>query len=250
MSNTLKAVIAAGGSGTRLRPLTTVTNKHLLPVYNKPVIFYAIEKLVNSGIDRIMIVTSKDEVDTFIKLLGSGEAFTSANSGKQIQITYGIQNKPNGFIYCMYIAKEYIGDDNCALYLGDNIFEDDLSKTIREFKTGATVFLKDVPDPKRFGIATIKDGLVVGVTEKPKQPKSNLAVTGLYLFDNSIFKKIAKLKPSARGELEGTHVLNQYIREKALTAHILRHEWFDVGTFDNLLRAGVYMQDKSKHGEI
>src|SRR3989338_11136322 len=147
----MKSVILAGGKATRLNPLTLVTNKHLLPVYDKPVIYYAIEKLVSSGIDRIMIVTSPGHIHDFVQLLGSGQNFVSVKSGKQIQIVYGIQNEPSGIADGLYIAKDYVGTDNCVLYLGDNIFEDEIKKQIKDFKDGATVFLKKVSDPKRFG---------------------------------------------------------------------------------------------------
>jgi glucose-1-phosphate thymidylyltransferase len=151
----MKGVILTGGFGTRLHPVTKVTNKHLLPIFNKPVIYYGIEKLVEAGIDKIMIITNPQFVEGFVNLLGSGQDFISKNTGKQIQIVYGIQNEPSGIAQGLWIAKDYVGNDNCVLYLGDNIFEDDISEYIKQFKDGATIFLKEVSDPKRFGVAVI-----------------------------------------------------------------------------------------------
>lgn len=243
----MKGIILAGGNGTRLNPLTLVTNKHLLPVYNKPIIYYAVEKLVEAGIDRIMIVSSPHHLNDFVSLLGSGQAFISPKTKKQIQIVYGIQNRPSGLTDGLYIAKDYIGQDNCMLMLGDNIFMDTFTKEVRSFKNGARIFLKEVPDPERFGVAEIdSDNNVLGVEEKPKKPKSNLAVVGAYIFDNTVFKKMIGQKPSARGEYEITYVINKYIKENKLRAQILKHEWFDVGTFDSLLGASAYMQKHSQ----
>lgn len=232
---------------TRLQPLTLVTNKHLLPVYDKPVIYYAIEKLVSAGIDKMMIVTSPGHVDDFVKLLGSGQNFRSKKTGKQIQIVYGIQNTPSGIARGLWIAKDYIGSEACILYLGDNIIEDDLAPHVKSFKNGAMVFLKKVPDPERFGIATIgKDGLVTSIEEKPKKPKSDMAVVGAYIYDNTVFEKLLGQKPSDRGEYEITYVNNKYIKERKLRAVELKKTWLDVGTIDSLLEAGIYMKKKGQ----
>jgi len=243
----MKGVILAGGNGTRLRPLTLATNKHLLPVYDKPVIYYAIEKMVDAGVDRIMIVTSPEYNGAFIKLLQSGTGFISKKTGHQIQIVYGVQNEPNGIAYGLCIAKEYVGDDDCLFYLGDNIIEDDISKYVKNFKGGATVFLKEVDNPSHFGIATVKNGKVTHIDEKPAYPKSNLAVIGLYIFDNTVFKKMDHQKPSARGEYEITWVNNQYIKENKLKAIELKKQWFDIGSFESLLEASNYMRNKTKN---
>lgn len=247
----MKAVILAGGSGTRLHPLTLVTNKHLLPVFDKPVIYYAIEKLVDAGITKIMVVTSPHHIDSFVKLLGSGQNFVpKSGAAKQIQIVYGIQNEPNGIAYGLFIAEDYIGDDNCVLFLGDNIFLDDITPAIRSFKKGAAVFLKKVPDPKRFGIAEVNSkGKIVGLEEKPLKPKSNLAVTGLYIYDNSVFDKIRKVSPSARGEHEITSVNALYLEEGALRPHMLQKEWFDIGNIDALHKASLFMKKRARHGK-
>lgn len=247
----MKGVILAGGSGTRLQPLTLATNKHLLALYNKPVIYYGVEKLVDAGIDRIMIVTSPCHVENFVRLLGSGENFVSKKTGRQVQIVYGIQNTASGIAYGMYIAKDYVGDDNCALYLGDNIFEDDIKDPIKKFKGGATVFLKEVRDPERFGVAEVdKKGKVISIEEKPLKPKSNLAVTGLYLFDKTAFDKVRDQKVSARGEYEITYINNLYIDEGKMHSVILKKPWFDIGTFDSLIEASNFMKAKSfnNHG--
>jgi glucose-1-phosphate thymidylyltransferase len=243
----MKAVILAGGSATRLRPLTVVTNKHLLPVYDKPVIYYTIEKLVRAGISRIMIVTSPHHIQDFVSLLGSGQNFKIKSGNKQIQIVYAIQNEPKGIAQGLYIAKDYIGNDDCILCLGDNIIEDDIDEHIRNFRGGASIFLKKVDDPERFGIATVdKSGRVLSVEEKPKKPKSDLAIVGMYIYDNTVFEKMAGQPTSARGELEITYLNNKFLEEGKLRAAVLKKEWFDIGTFDSLLQAGNFM--KKKHG--
>jgi len=242
-----KAVILAGGSGTRLRPLTLATNKHLLPLYDKPVIYYAIEKLVAAGIDRIMVVTSPEHIHSFIQALGSGEHWKPKDGKEsQIQITYGIQNKPGGIAQGLYIAKDYVGAEPCVLYLADNYIEDDIAEYVSSFKGGAMVFLKEVPDPERFGVATVgKDGKVIEIEEKPKTPKSDLAVVGLYLYDATVFDKMADQTPSERGEYEITYINNKYCKEGTLTAATLKGKWMDVGTFESLHEASMHLRDKA-----
>ncbi|TSC87188.1 MAG: glucose-1-phosphate thymidylyltransferase [Parcubacteria group bacterium Gr01-1014_8] len=241
-----KAIILAGGSGTRLRPLTLATNKHLLPLYDKPVIYHAIEKLVEAGISRIMVVTSPDHIDSFVRTLGSGQHWKPRNTDEsQIQIAYGIQNEPGGIAQGLYIARDYVGDEPCILFLGDNYFEDDLSAHIRDFTEGAMVFLKKVPDPHRFGIATLgKEGEVLSIEEKPKKPKSDLAVAGIYLYDNTVFEKMRDQKPSARGEYEITYVNNKYIKEGKLRATHLKKKWSDIGTIDSLIDVSHHIKKK------
>lgn len=245
----MKGIILAGGSGTRLHPLTAATNKHLLSVYDKPVIYYAVATLVDAGIDQIMIVTNPQHVDDFVKLLGSGKDFLSKRTHKQIQIVYTIQNEPHGIAHALYVASAYIGTDSCAVYLGDNVFEDDLRSHIRNFKKGAKIFLKEVSDPHRFGVAELgKGGKVLSIVEKPTNPKSNFAVTGLYLYDNTVIRKLKTQTPSARGEYEITGINNRYIKEGTLHSTILQKEWFDIGTFDSLLDASLHMRHK-KNGK-
>ena len=244
----MKGVILAGGSGTRLQPLTLVTNKHLLPVFDKPVIYYAIEKLVDAGISKIMVVTSPHHIDSFVRLLGSGQHFTpKGNKAKQIQIVYGIQNEPNGIAYGLFIAEDYVGKENCVLILGDNIITDNITPAIKNFKGGAAVFLKKVKDPERFGIATVdREGRVTSIEEKPRKPKSNLAVTGLYVYDNTVFDKIRKIQKSKRGEYEITSLNNLYLKEGALRSHQLAEEWFDIGTIESLHEALEFMKKRQK----
>ncbi len=175
-----------------------------------------------------------------------GQNFISKNNGKQIQIVYGIQNTPSGIVDGLYIAKDYIGNENCVLYLGDNIFEDDISEDIKKFKDGAVVFLKKVKDPERFGVATLdSQGTIIDITEKPSKPKSDLAVVGVYIYDNTVFDKMIGQKPSARGEYEITYVNKKYIQEKKLRAALLKKEWIDIGTFDSLIQASNYMKQKN-----
>ncbi len=243
-----KAVILAGGYGTRLHPLTLATNKHLLPLYHKPVISHAIDKLVDAGITRIMIVTGPEHLDDFARVVGSGEHWKPKNSPEhQIQVTYGIQNKPGGIAQGLFIAKEYVEGEPCVLYLGDNYIEDDLGPYLRGFKDGATIFLKEVPNPERFGVATVgKDGRVSAIQEKPKNPKSNLAVIGIYIYDETVFDKMRDQKPSKRGEYEITYVNNKYAKQKKLRAVTLKKKWFDVGTFDSLLDASQYVRKHAR----
>jgi glucose-1-phosphate thymidylyltransferase len=239
-----KGVLLAGGFGTRLHPLTKVTNKHLLPVYNRPVIYYAIDKMVGAGIDRIMIVTNPGHVDDFVNIIGSGPRWVSPHTGKQIQIVYGIQEAPTGIADGLWIAKEYVGSDDCMLYLGDNIIQDDLRPYVENFKGGATVFLKEVHDPERFGVAEINsENKIVGIEEKPEQPKSNLAVIGVYLYENAVFQKMVGLQPSDRGEYEITTVNQLFCTEGTLRGVRLEKPWFDIGTFDSLLKASQHMKE-------
>lgn len=240
----MKGIILAGGSGTRLHPLTKITNKHLLPLYNKPVIFHAVEKLVNAGIDRIMIVVSPAYLDDFVSVLGSGQDFKSKN-GHQVQIIYGIQNEPGGIAQGLCIAKDFVGAESCVLHLGDNIIEDDISEHVASFTSGAKIFLKSVHDPERFGVATLDEaGNVTEVIEKPKQPKTNFAVVGVYIYDNSVFTKMIGQPVSDRGEYEITWVTNKYIEEGSLKSGHVQGAWFDIGTFDSLLNASQYMREK------
>ncbi len=243
-----KAVILAGGRGTRLLPLTQVMNKHLLPLYDKPVIWHIIDKLVDTGITRMMIVINPEHVGDFARSIGSGEHWKPKNGdGEQIQITYGVQNKPSGIADGLYIAKDYVNDEPCLLYLGDNYIEDDLSPHVKSFESGAMIFLKKVPDPERFGIATIdKNDMILAIDEKPANPASDLAVVGVYLYDKTVFDKMRGQKPSARGEYEITHVNQKYLSEGTLRAVTLKGKWFDIGTFDSLIEAAQYLRSKAK----
>lgn len=229
----LKGVVLAGGTGSRLMPLTKVTNKHLLPVGTKPMIYYPIEKLTSAGIEQIMIVTGAEHMGDVVSLLGSGRAFGC-------QFTYKVQHETGGIAQALNLAEDFARGVPVAVVLGDNIFESSLKQYIDRFiaqKTGARVLLKQVQDPQRFGVAEIADNRIVRIEEKPKQPRSNYAVTGIYFYDTEVFDIIRTLKPSARGELEITDVNKAYISKGLLAYDILEGWWTDAGTFMSLTRA-------------
>lgn len=231
--NKLKGVILAGGTGSRLFPLTKVTNKHLLPVGRKPMIFHPIEKMAEAGVTDILIVTGVEHMGAVVGLLGSGKQFNC-------DFTYRVQDEAGGIAQALYLARDFVGDDRMIVILGDNLFEDNLADECKAFLShsgAARIFLKEVTDPQRFGVAEIVGFDVVRIEEKPTSPKSNLAVAGVYLFDNKAFKFIETLKPSARGELEITDVLNAYIADKNLQYSFLFGQWTDAGTFESLKRA-------------
>ncbi len=230
----MKGVILAGGLGTRVLPLTRVTNKHLLPVYDKPMIYYPIQCLVNASIEEIMIVTGGNDAGDFLRLLGNGHEF-----GLQ-DLHYTYQEGEGGIADALRLAEHFAEGDKIVIVLGDNIIEKNIRRAVGEFfaqRRGAKVLLKEVPDPERFGVAEIDNGRLVGIEEKPKQPKSNLAVTGIYMYDRQVFDIIHTLKPSGRGELEITDVNNAYIEQGTMTYDILEGWWTDAGTFKSLDRA-------------
>ncbi len=226
----MKGIILAGGNGTRLYPLTRVTNKHLLPVYNKPMIYYPINTLLTAGIRDIMIVTGKEHGGSFMNLLGSGKEFGA-------KFHFALQDNAGGIAEALSLAEDFVHEDTIVVILGDNIILDDLSADAKNFKSGGKLFLKKVQNPERFGVPVLNEGRIVRIEEKPMSPKSPYAVTGLYMYDSTVFDKIRTLKPSARGELEITDVNNLYIDEGRLTHRILEREWLDAGTFDSLLEA-------------
>jgi glucose-1-phosphate thymidylyltransferase len=230
----MKGVILAGGLGTRLHPLTKVTNKHLLPVYDKPMIYYPIQTLINAGIDDILIVTGGNNAGDFLRLLGNGKEFGL----KHINYTY--QEGEGGIAEALRLAEFFASGEKICVVLGDNIIEKNIQKAVENFrkqKEGAKILLKEVPDPKRFGVPELKGGRIVRIEEKPKEPKSQYAVIGIYLFDQEVFNIIKTLKPSDRGELEITDVNNRYIEKGLMTWDILKGWWTDAGTFESLLRA-------------
>jgi glucose-1-phosphate thymidylyltransferase len=235
----MKGIILAGGTGSRLFPLTKVTNKHLLPVYDKPMIYYPLHTLINAGITEIMIVSGRGHAGHFLELLGSGMEFG-------ISLTYEIQEKSGGIAQALGLATSWADDDNVAVILGDNIFQDNVKSDIKSFKDGGKIFLKEVTDAHRFGVAELKKDHVISIEEKPQSPKSNYAVTGLYLYDAEVFSIIRTLKPSNRGELEITDVNNSYIQKKMMQYAILKGFWSDAGTFDSLLRASILVQQYSE----
>jgi len=239
----MKGVILAGGTGSRLHPLTKVTNKHLLPVYDRPMIYFPLTTLIRAGITDIMIVSGRGHAGHFLELLGSGMEFG-------ISLTYEIQEKAGGIAEALGLASHWADGDNIAVILGDNIFQDDIGADVSSFDRGARIFLKEVPDARRFGVAELRDDTVVSIEEKPENPKSAYAVTGLYLYDPEVFSVIKKLRPSGRGELEITDVNNTYIRKGRMRYTILNGFWSDAGTFDSLLRASLLIQKHTVNREI
>jgi len=230
----MKGVVLAGGTGSRLNPLTRVTNKHLLPVYNKPMVNYPIQTLVNAGIHEILLVTGGKNAGDFLRLLGNGRDFGL----KHLNYTY--QEGEGGIAEALGLAEYFAGDGPICVVLGDNIIENDICGAVENFKKqkdGAKILLKEVEDADRFGVAEVRGDRVVSIEEKPKKPKSNYAVVGIYLYDATVFQKIRRLKPSGRGELEITDVNNFYIDDGKLTYEILDGWWTDAGTFESLLRA-------------
>jgi len=235
----MKGIILAGGSGTRLRPLTRVTSKQLLPIYNKPMIFYPLETLIKGGIRDILIIVAPDHAGDFLKLLGSGKEFGC-------KFTYEIQDKPEGIAQAFLVGENFIGKDEVTLILGDNIFEDDFVESIRSFKKGGRVFAKEVPDPERFGVVEFDDQQkAISIVEKPTTPKSNYAVTGLYIYDNSVIAKTKNLQPSARRELEITDLNNLYLQENSLDVAFVHGKWLDTGTFESLHEATLFARERA-----
>ena len=232
----MKGIILAGGTGSRLYPLTKVTNKHLLPVYDKPMIYYPIRTLITAGIKEIMIVSGKGHAGHFLELLGSG-------SELGIRLTYEIQDEAGGIAQALSLAEDFADNGPVTMILGDNIFQDSIPESVKSFTLGAKVFLKEVPDAHRFGVAEIDGNRIISIEEKPKVPKSNLAVTGLYIYDSRVFKIIRNLKPSGRGELEITDVNNEYIRMGEMVYSILNGFWSDAGTFESLFRASELVKN-------
>lgn len=230
----MKGVVLAGGTGSRLLPLTKITNKHLLPIFDRPMIYYPIQALVDAGIEEILIVTGGRNSGDFLRLLGNGKEFGL----KHINYTY--QEGEGGIAEALALAEYFVNGEQVCVILGDNIIEKPIRAAVEDFRhqeRGAKILLKQVADAERFGVAEIHDGRIAGIEEKPRQPKSHYAVTGIYMYDASVFAKTRTLKPSGRGELEITDVNNQYIAEGTMTFAHLDGWWTDAGTFDSLLRA-------------
>ena len=230
----MKGIVLAGGLGTRLRPLTSVTNKHLLPVFNQPMIYFPIQTLVNAGITDIMIVTGGNSAGDFLKLLGNGKAFGL----KHLNYTY--QEGEGGIAAALSLVEHFAGEDPICVVLGDNIIQGNIRPAVdayREQRGGAKILLKKVTDPQRFGVPELSGRQVLRIEEKPKQPKSEYAVIGIYMYDAAVFEIIRTLKPSGRGELEITDVNNAYISRGEMTWDELEGWWTDAGTFESLLHA-------------
>ena len=238
MAKRLKGVILAGGTGSRLYPLTKVTNKHLLPVYDKPMIFYPLNTLKKMGCKDILIVSGREHCGDILNLLGSGRDMG-------LKLSYEIQDDAGGIAHALSLAERFVGTSNVAVCLGDNIFDDEIN--LEDFEGGSRIFLKEVHDPERFGVAELEKGSdckVLSIVEKPKNPKSNLCVTGLYVYDNKVFNYIKNLTPSDRGELEITDVNNFYVRDGLMTCQRLTSWWSDAGTFESLLKASTLVANK------
>jgi len=232
----MKGVVLAGGTGSRLNPLTRVTNKHLLPIYDKPMVYYPIQTLVNAGIEEILLVTGGKNAGDFLRLLGNGRDFGLKH------LNYSYQEGEGGIAEALGLAEYFAAGDPVCVILGDNIIENDICRAVENFKAqkdGAKILLKKVDDAQRFGVAEIRGDQVLGIEEKPRNPKSDYAVVGIYLYDATVFQKIRRLKPSGRGELEITDVNNFYIDEKKLSYEILEGWWTDAGQFESLLRANT-----------
>jgi glucose-1-phosphate thymidylyltransferase len=230
----MKGIILAGGTGSRLFPLTKITNKHLLPVYDKPMIYYPIQTLVGAGIRDLLIVTGGRNSGDFLRLLANGKEFGL----KHINYTY--QEGEGGIAEALALAEHFAEGDRICVILGDNIIEGSIADSVEEFRRqekGSKILLKEVPDAERFGVAEIQGDRIIGIEEKPKNPKSNYAVTGIYMYDETVFDKTRNLKPSDRGELEITDVNNAFIEEGTMSFGYLEGWWTDAGTFDSLMRA-------------
>jgi glucose-1-phosphate thymidylyltransferase len=235
----MKGIVLAGGRATRLRPLTKITSKQLLPVYDKPMIYYPIETLQRMGIRDILIIIAPEYSGHFLNLLGSGKEFG-------LRFTYEIQEEPRGLADAFIIGAHFIGDDDVTLILGDNIFDEDFSSAVNGFRGGATIFGKEVPDPQRYGVVELDtEDNVLSIEEKPLQPKSNIAMVGLYICDGRAGTFARRVKPSRRGELEIADVMKQYRDLGQLRLQRVGGVWEDAGTFDSLLRISNYMADRA-----
>ncbi len=230
----MKGVILAGGLGSRMRPLTLVTNKHLLPVYNRPMIYFPIQALADAGIDEILLVTGGNSAGDFLRLIGNGSQFGLKH------MSYAYQKGEGGIAEALGLAEHFAAGDRILVMLGDNIIQGNIGPHVRSYlkqSSGAKILLKKVSDPERFGVAVLKGKKVIGIEEKPKKPKSNCIVTGIYMYDQQVFQIIKTLKPSGRGELEITDVNNAYIRMGQMSYDVLSGFWSDCGTFESLLNA-------------
>ena len=234
----MKGIILAGGRATRLRPLTKITSKQLLPVYNKPMICYPIETLTKAGITDILIIIAPDYAGHFLNLLGTGKDYGA-------RFTYEIQEEPRGLADAFIVGENFIGDDSVTMILGDNIFDHDFSADIQNFKSGGHVFAKEVPDPQRYGVIDFDENHnVTSIVEKPTDPKSNFAMVGIYVLDNRASQFAKEVKPSERGEIEIPDVINKYHDLGELKVSIVDGCWEDAGTFDSLLAANNYWAEK------
>lgn len=240
----MKGIILAGGKATRLRPLTKITSKQLLPVYNKPMIYYPIETLARAGITDILIIVAPEYAGHFLNLLGSGKEMG-------LNFEYEVQEAPKGLADAFIVGENFIGKDSVAMILGDNIFEHDFTESVQSFKTGARIFAKKVPDPERSGVVEFDENYkVLSIVEKPEHPRSDYAIVGFYIYDNKVIEYAKDLKPSARGEIEIVDLHNKYLKTGELDVNIIEGMWEDAGTFDSLLRVNNLVAEKVKAGQI
>ena len=235
----MKGIILAGGHGTRMGDCTKVTNKHLLAVYDKPMILYPLQTLLDAGLEDILIISGSAHCGSFMNLLGSGKEYSA-------RFMYAVQDKASGIAQALSLARPFAGNDSVAVILGDNYFEASIKEDIKSFKSGAKIFLKKVDDPTRFGVAETDGKIIKRIREKPKNPASNLAVTGLYLYDNKVFDYICTLKPSVRNEFEITDVNNIYIAKRSMEFKVLNGFWSDMGTPDSLYRTAGFLKRKQE----
>lgn len=234
----MKGIILSGGSGTRLRPLTAMTSKQLLPVYNRPMIYYPLNTLLRAGITEILIIVAPDHAGNYLNLLGSGRQFGA-------RFTYEIQDEPRGLAEALIIGESFLDGDNVTMLLGDNIFEDDFTEAITSFAGGARIFAKKVPDPHRFGIVEFDAAMrAVSIEEKPATPKSDYAIPGMYIFDGRVSQFAKEVAPSARGELEITDLHNRYLALGELDVRMVNGAWIDAGTFESLYAAQILAREK------
>lgn len=236
----MKGIILAGGTGTRLYPITKVVSKQLTPLYDKPMIYYPLATLIESGIKEILIITTPEDKERFKELLGNGSDYG-------ITIEYKEQEKPEGLAQAFIIGEDFIGNDSVVLTLGDNVFSgvNLINKIKKATKNGSTIFGVEVDNPERFGVIELNNNKVISIEEKPKKPKSNIAITGLYIFDNKVIEIAKKIKPSKRNELEITDVINEYLKENKLNVELLNKndKWFDTGTPESLFEATQYVRN-------
>ena len=238
----MKGIVLAGGTGSRMYPLTRVTNKHLLPIYDRPMIYYPLQTLVDAGIDDILIVTGGSSAGDFLRLLRNGKDFGLH------QLNFAYQEGESGIADALRLAEHFARDQKICVLLGDNIIEGDIRRAARQFENqerGARILLKEVPDPERFGVPVFEDGKITRIEEKPKVPASPYAVTGIYFYDWTVFDRIRELRPSDRKEYEITDVNNSYLRDGQLAYDILEGWWTDAGTFESLWRAGNMVREKA-----
>lgn len=233
----MKGVLICGGTGSRLRPLTEITNKSLLPVYDQPLIWYPLHTLINAGIQDIIVISGPEHTDQMAGFLGSGSRF-------RCHFSYRVQDEPMGIAHALGIAENFASGESICAILGDNIFLDNIAKEITEFANGAHIFVKQVPDPKRFGVVEMQGDRVRSIEEKPEHPRSSFVQTGCYLYDNRCFDVIRNLQPSARGEIEITDVTKWYLDQGELRATILHDEWIDAGTFESLHLASAIIRER------